>query len=1452
MAGILDVFDKVTVLDPFARQLEAAEVMDFFVDVKNKSVRVDLKAEALVDSAELFEFSENVKRIYDLEKVDIRIKYVWEGHTDFEFSDKYYRNLLYTLFTQKGICKAFLMASYAELDGDVLKIQNVKSGKAILKNNGCAKAIEDIISFELDRPIKVEIGVEEFDLETYKIEKKEIEEEVEKKASTPIKREIPKEEVAGEVVEIPTSGTVYGKPIDDDPIKIIELRAGMGMTTIRGEVLDVETREINKDGKLAYIAVNFDIGDDTWAISCEIFGDAKKVRNVVPAIKAGNILSVRGNYDYVERARCEKMKVYSVEIHEKPGIRMDMAEEKRVELHLHTKMSAKDAITSASDLINRAAKWGHKAIAITDHGVAQAFPESFGRLKKIRKGGQDFKILYGTEGYYVNDLPVGVDTVPKSYKDDIYIVFDIETTGLSPETETITEIGGVKIMNGEIVNTFSRLVNPQRPIPPQITELTGISDDMVKDAPTIDEVLPEFIDFCGTRNSVKNFIVAHNAKFDVGFIKAEVKRYNEKLQEGQAPLSFDDFPIMDTIDLSKEMFPDEKSHRLDLMCQRLGVSLENHHRAQDDATATAEALIKLLKLKEEKETTFDESWTIDKNEDFLKSPYNHIILLAKNEQGLKNMYKLISKSNLDYFYKRPRMYKSVLARLREGLIIGSACEAGELYIAIREGRPQEEIEKIAAFYDYLEIQPLGNNEFMVRNGDVESRETLKDFNRKICELGEKLGKPVVATCDVHFMDPSDELYRRILQGAQGYGDADMQAPLYFRTTDEMLEEFSYLGKEKAYEVVVTNTNLIADMIEDIEPLKGGTYNPSIENCEQDLLDMCHAKAHREYGEVLPEIVQERMDRELGCILRYGYAVMYMIAHKLVKKSNEAGYLVGSRGSVGSSFAAYLAGITEVNALAPHYICRNCKESEFFTKGEYNIGIDMPDKICPKCGEKMHKDGFNIPFETFLGFKGDKVPDIDLNFSGEYQATAHKYVGELFGDAFVFKAGTIGTIADKTAIGFYGKKYYEKKGVVPTQAELKRVSKGLVDIKNTTGQHPGGIIVCPKTMDIHEFCPVQHPAEKKESGVITTHFDFHSIHDNLLKLDILGHDDPSTIRMLETLTGLDATKIPLDDPDTMRIFSSTETIGVTPEQIRSKVGTFGIPEFGTSFTRQMLLDTLPTTFYELVLIAGLSHGTDVWLGNAQELIKAGTATLSEVIGVRDDIMTYLMNKGVEPGLAFKIMEFVRKGRAAKEGMPEEYEIPMRENNVPDWYIDSCKKIKYMFPKAHAAAYVMMAFRVAYFKVHYPIDFYIAYFTVRADLFDAAIMAQGDEFLLNEMRNLEQRQNDWSATEKSVYTICEIVHEMYQRGIEFLPADIYQSDAFKFQKVDGKIRLPINAFQGVGNAAAQNIADAREDGEFMSIDDLKTRAKLTKTVIETLRDNGCLNGLPETSQISLFDF
>ena len=922
------------------------------------------------------------------------------------------------------------------------------------------------------------------------------------------------------------------------------------------------------------------------------------------------------------------------------------AAEERVELHVHTKMSAMDAVTSAGDLIRRAAKWGHKAIAITDHGVAQAFPDAHKAAMDVRNSiNPDFKVIYGVEAYMA-----------------------------------------------------------------------------------------------------------------------------DRMKEGGEP-----------------------AHRY------------------------------------------------------------HTILLASNYAGLKNLYRLISKSNLDYFYRKPIMPKSVIEKFREGILIGSACETGELYRAVLAKKTNEELEEIASFYDYLEIQPIGNNQFMVRNGTVADDEALRDLNRKIVKLGDRLGMPTVATCDVHFMDPKDEVYRRVLMGAQGFADADEQAPLYFRTTEEMLEEFSYLGEEKAKEVVITNPNRIADLCETIQPVKDGSYPPSIENCEQDLVDMCHKKAHRIYGEVLPPVVQARMDKELDCIVKYGYSVMYMIAHKLVKKSNDAGYLVGSRGSVGSSFAAFLSDITEVNALCPHYICPNpdCKHSEFFENGEYAVGPDMPDKDCPVCGTPMKKDGLTIPFETFLGFKGDKVPDIDLNFSGEYQATAYKDLQEIFGREHVFQAGTIYTIADKTAYGL-ARKYYERKGIEAPDAELKRVSRGMINVKRIDGQHPGGIIVCPKTMDIHDFCPIQHPAGRENSDIITTHFDFHSIHDNLLKLDILGHDDPSTIRMLEDLTGVNAMEIPLDDKDTMSLFSGTEALGVKPDQIGSEVGTFGVPEFGTSFVRGMLAETKPRTFYELIKISGLSHGTDVWLNNAQDLIKAKKATLSEVIGLRDDIMVFLIQHGLEPGMAFKIMEFVRKGRAAKEGMPPEYEQAIRaQSSIPDWYLDSCKKIKYMFPKAHAAAYVMMAFRIAWFKIHYPVEFYIAYFTVRADLFDAALMTHGVETVRNEMRKLNMKSEKMSANEKSLYTILEICLEMYERGITFLPVDLYKSHARKFQKVGDAILPPLNAFAGVGDAAADAMMEAAKAGPFLSQEDLKIRAGVNKAVLEVLGENGVLKDLPESSQMNFFD-
>lgn len=1420
MNNILELFDRVTISESLAVKLENTEMHTCQLNMDNNSVKITLKADAPFNRGELLAYADAIKQVYNLNDINIDF-YLPDFNPDIQYID----GIITAFLHRFDVCRPFLANRVCEIHQNTIIISKIIGGESLLSRYSFKEYISALIYRELCREFDIKLVFDEIDMEKYLSDcEKEEKEIVEKKmAEMPI---APAPEVAI------TQGLLYGKPIPSPSVPISSLvAAGEGEAAqtyvIEGEVLTLETRETKPTQYGTRTSISFALGDNDWACACNLFAPTERVSKVLKAVNVGSFVKLSGVYENDQYARKPLLNIRSIELLERPSVRPDNAEEKRVELHLHTKMSAMDAVSSATDLIKRAAKWGHRAIAITDHGVAQAFPEAHKAASGIKKSGQDFKVIYGIEGYMVNDTPQNATAIDKN---DTYVVFDIETTGLSAQNNKITEIGAVKIENGQKTATFSQLINPECTIPPNITELTGITNEMVADMPTIAEVLPKFLEFCAGTT-----VVAHNAAFDCGFI-----RYNA------ATLGLDFHnKILDTLRLSRELYPNEAKHSLNVVCQRLGVSLENHHRAVDDATATADIFLKFMDMKQDTPLNYD----ITTRPELLKTDRYHIILLAKNYTGLKNLYRLISKSNLNYFYKRPVMPKSVIEKYREGLIIGSACEAGELYRSILDKKSDDVLLDIAAFYDYLEIQPLGNNSFMLRNGTVTSNEELQNINKKIISLGDKLGIMTVATCDVHFMDKEDSMYRRVLMGAQGFSDADEQAPLYLRTTDEMLEEFSYLG-ERAREIVITNTNKIADMCEEIQPVRDGSYPPTIENCEQDLVDMCHKKAHEIYGEDLPTVVKERMDKELDCITKYGFSVMYMIAHKLVKKSNEAGYLVGSRGSVGSSFAAFLSGITEVNALCPHYVCPSCKHSEFFENGEYPTGIDMPQKACPDCGTDMKRDGVMIPFETFLGFKGDKVPDIDLNFSGEYQATAHKYVGELFGDEYVFKAGTIGTVADKTAFGF-AKKYYEEKGIIAPEEELIRVSRGMIDVKRTTGQHPGGIIVCPKTMDIHDFCPVQHPADKKDSDIITTHFDFHSIHDNLLKLDILGHDDPSTIRMLEDLTGVDALSVPLNDPKVMSLFSGTDALGVTPEQIGSPVGTFGVPEFGTSFVRGMLVETKPSTFVELLIISGLSHGTDVWLNNAQELVKNKTATLSEVIGLRDDIMVYLIQHGLQPDLAFKIMEFVRKGRAAKEGMPEEFEQPMKDNGVPEWYIESCKKIKYMFPKAHAAAYVMMALRIAYFKVYYPIEFYIAYFTVRADLFDASIMTKGKEKVKEEMKKIKLKEHSATANDKSLYTILEICLEMYERGIEFLPVDLYKAHARKFQKIDNAIMPPLNAFAGVGDSAAESIMEAAKGGKFLSQEDLKNRAGISKAVIETLSENGVLNGLSETSQIDFFN-
>lgn len=1425
--GILELFDKVSVTEAFAKLLENTSLEGCKLYIEENRAEVKLKSSEFIDRFELFKYKEAVKKIYNL--LDLTIYVIYSG---LKPTYEYFKGLINMFLYENTACRICLSTANARYSDGCLKIDGIRGGKELLIHRHFEDYIKNTAAKELDLNVDIDLCFEKFNTEEYMEEREKQQKELAAAAAAEVRREQPAYEKAAD------SPLLFGKPITDTPMPIIDLTEGMNSCVIEGEVLTVDSRNVKGRNNSHNTIIEFNFGDDKWGCFCKIFSSEERLKRALKEISPGTLLRLRGDYDMDDYARKPLFKVLAAEVLPPKPIRMDNAEEKRVELHMHTKMSAMDAVTSAGDLIKRVAKWGHKAVAVTDHGVAQAFPDAHKAASGVRKStNSDFKVIYGVEGYLINDMDSAASRLAAIGAEASYVVFDIETTGLKAAADEITEIGAVKIENGKITDRFSQLINPGRPIPPRITELTGITDEMVADRPSIEEVLPKFLEFC-----TDCVVVAHNAGFDTGFIRQKSARCGLKFNN----------KIVDTLRLSRELFPENAKHTLDAVAKRLDVSLENHHRAVDDAEATAEIFLKFMQIIKERNRETGEI-NIDTKPELIKNQKYHIIILAKDYVGLKNLYKLISASNLKYFYRKPIMPKSVIEKHREGLIIGSACEAGELFRAVAEHKPEADLNSIASFYDYLEIQPIGNNRFMVRNGTAADDEALRDYNRKIVELGDRLGLPTVATCDVHFMDPEDEVYRRVLMGGQGFDDADEQAPLYLRTTDEMLEEFSYLGEEKAKEVVITNTNKIADMVELIQPVKDGSYPPSIENCEQDLVDMCHKKAHKIYGDVLPRVVQERMDKELDCIVKYGYSVMYMIAHKLVKKSNEAGYMVGSRGSVGSSFAAFLSDITEVNALCPHYVCpnENCKHSEFFENGEYAAGPDMPDKLCPECGTKMRKDGLTIPFETFLGFKGDKVPDIDLNFSGEYQATAHKYVGELFGEGYVFKAGTIGTIAEKTAIMF-AKKYYEAKGIDAPEAELIRVSKGMIDVKRTTGQHPGGIIVCPKTMDIHDFCPIQHPAEKKDSDIITTHFDFHSIHDNLLKLDILGHDDPSTIRMLEDLTGLDAMQIPLDDKKTMSLFSGTEALGVKPDQIGSEVGTLGIPEFGTSFVRGMLVETKPTTFVELLIISGLSHGTDVWLGNAQELIKAKKATLSEVIGLRDDIMVYLIQHGLEPGMAFKIMEFVRKGRAAKEGMLPEYEEAIKaQPSIPGWYLESCKKIKYMFPKAHAAAYVMMAFRIAYFKVNYPVDFYIAYFTVRADLFDATIMTKGVEKVREEMRKISLKGKDKTANEKDLYTILEICQEMYERGIEFLPVDLYKSHAKKFRKIDGKILPPLNAFPGVGDAAAESIAEAAAQGEFISQEDLKNRSGANKAVIEVLEKNGVLKSLPESSQIGMFD-
>ncbi len=1235
---------------------------------------------------------------------------------------------------------------------------------------------------------------------------------------------------------------IYGKDFEGEPTPLSEITGEMGSVIIRGQVRKAECREIrSKKTGQAMILLLFEVTDFTDSISLKLFlKDPEEAEELSGVIKAGRFLMISGvtSIDTFDG----QLTIGSIRGIKKTGDfrekRIDTAAVKRVELHCHTKMSDMDGVTDVKDLINRAVSWGHKALAVTDHGVVQAFPDAYHAIP----GDSDFKVIYGMEAYLVDDLKeIACNEKGQDLNAD-FVVFDLETTGFSPRDDRIIEIGAVKVHEGEVTDHFSTFVNPEVPIPYRIEELTSISDSMVREAPVIGDVLRDFMDF-----SEGCVMVAHNASFDMGFIEENCRRLS--LPCGKTSV--------DTVAMAQVLLPALNRFKLDSVAKALGVPLGHHHRAVDDAACTAEIFLKFVSMLRKREiTTLAELNALGRSskDQIKKARANHAIILAASEVGRVNLYRLVSWSHLEYFNRYPRIPKSLLQQYREGLLIGSACEAGELYQALLRGASEPELKQLVDFYDYLEIQPIANNMFMTAE-DYENRqsvESLKDLNRRIVELGDRYGKPVAATCDVHFMDPEDEVYRRIIMASRNFKDADQQAPLYLRTTEEMLKEFDYLGEEKAYEVVVTNTNLIADRCERIAPVRPDKCPPVIENSDQILRQICYDKAHEIYGDPLPEIVEERLERELHSIISNGFAVMYIIAQKLVWKSVSDGYLVGSRGSVGSSFVATMAGITEVNPLSPHYVCPHCHYSDFDSeevkKYAGMAGCDMPDRLCPVCGTKMNKDGFDIPFETFLGFKGNKEPDIDLNFSGEYQSKAHKYTEVIFGAGQTFRAGTIGTMAEKTAYG-YVKHYFEDRGEYKRNCEIDRMVQGCVGIRRTTGQHPGGIIVLPIGEEIYSFTPVQHPANDPDTDIITTHFDYHSIDHNLLKLDILGHDDPTMIRMLQDLTGIDPTKIPLDDPDVMSLFTGTQALGITPEDIGGvPLGSLGIPEFGTEFAMQMLLETHPAHFSDLVRIAGLAHGTDVWLGNAQTLLQEGKATISTAICTRDDIMTYLISKGMDSELSFTIMESVRKGK----GLKPEWEAEMTAHEVPDWYIWSCRKIKYMFPRAHAAAYVIMAWRIAYFKVHYPQAYYAAYFSIRASGFDYQLMCLGKERLLYHMNDFEKRRDSLSKKEQDTYKDMKSVLEMYARGLNFVPIDIYKAEAARFQVVGNDLMPSLSSIPGLGDKAAASIVDACRDGPFLSKEDFMMRTKVGRTTLDLLVDLHILEGLPETNQLSIFDF
>ena len=1501
-----EVFPTLKMNEELRMLLESVEVLKVATNSSREFIRVHLRSRHLIQKKEIYDLEKRIKDqmfARSLIRIEVQDQYeLSEQYTPENLMELYWDSFLLELDDRSVVERNMLQSGTYEFEEEnILCLTLTDTIVARGKKESLVGYLTDVFQNRFGRPVEIRVKYQEAKESSLKHNEVRLQQEIdaicehaasvqEEKARKQEEKEAKQEKKeaakggAKAAVSGETNGKkafygrgkrdgygfgkrssddpnlVYGRDFEEEAIELRQVVTEMGEITIRGKVISFDTREIRNEKTIVMYAVT----DFTDTIMVKMFVRNDQLADILADVKKGAFLKIKGvtTLDKFDGELTIGSVTGIKKISDFTESRNDTSPEKRVELHCHTKMSDMDGVSEVQNLVKRAHDWGHKAIAITDHGVVQSFPDANHYIEGLDKD-DPFKVIYGVEGYLVDDLTDVAVNEKGQMLDDTYVVFDLETTGFSPIKDKIIEIGAVKVERGKITERFSTFVNPKVPIPFQITQLTSITDQMVMDAPDIETVLPKFLTFVGDA-----VLVAHNASFDVGFIEQNC-RYQDIIP---------DFTSVDTVAMARILLPTLSKFKLNVVANALHISLENHHRAVDDAGATAEIFVKFVEMLRDRNVD-----SLRKLNQFgahnanavRKLPTYHVIILACNEVGRVNLYTLISKSHLEYYARRPRIPKSELSKYREGLLVGSACEAGELYQALLNEKSDERVAKVVNFYDYLEIQPVGNNRFMIasdRVGNVNSEEDIRNLNRKIVQLGEKFGKPVVGTCDVHFMDPEDEVYRRIIMAGKGFGDADDQAPLYFRTTEEMLEEFEYLGSAKAREIVIDNPNRIADMVEKITPIRPDKCPPVIPDSDKQLREICYNKAHSMYGENLPEVVTERLERELNSIISNGFAVMYIIAQKLVWKSNEDGYLVGSRGSVGSSFVATMAGITEVNPLSPHYYCKKCHYSDFESDEVRayagGCGWDMPDKACPVCGEPLVKDGFDIPFETFLGFKGNKEPDIDLNFSGDYQSNAHKYTEVIFGAGQTYRAGTIGTLADKTAFG-YVKNYYEERGQGKRNCEIDRIVQGCTGIRRSTGQHPGGIIVLPLGEEINSFTPVQHPANDTQTDIITTHFDYHSIDHNLLKLDILGHDDPTMIKTLEeyiSSPAMDneynetdhkfvATDIPLDDQDVMALFHGTEVLGIKPDDIGGcPVGCLGIPEFGTDFVIQMVVDTKPQTLSDLIRISGLSHGTDVWLNNAQELIRSGKATISTAICTRDDIMTYLINKGLDSEESFTIMERVRKGTVAKGKCKEwpEFKKDMAEHDVPDWYIWSCEKIKYMFPKAHAAAYVMMAYRIAYCKINYPLAYYGAYFGIRADAFSYEIMCQGKEKLQYYIDDYNRRSATLSKKEQDTMKDMHIVQEMYARGYEFLPIDIYRAKATKFQIIGGKLMPPFSSIDGMGEKAAEAVEEAAKDGPYLSRDDFRQRTKASKTVIDYMGDLGLLGDLPESNQLSLFDF